>query len=199
VAPAWGYDVPLKTLRAAVGEMLKSWGNEPTPPKFLNLGDFHFLSLAETFQVLADALAEQNRTGKLPQQVRVAAVHGPLEVATDFTPVLGEVTAAAVAQASTGFVAKLHDDSWIPVPNNVVPTRVKVGALDLNPAQYLRLMAEALVAPSPDARLTVKPATMFASPNYLGMRTRVARDMGAVWTYKPAALSLSGPVLSALK
>jgi len=198
VAPAWGYDISAKSLRSAVEQMLQAWGDQAAPPKYVNVSDFYFLSLAETFQVLADALAEQSRTGKLPQKVRVAAVHGPLEVATDLTPVLGQVTASSVAQVSAGLVAKLHDDTWTPVPNNVVPTRIKINGLDLTPAQYLRLMAEAFLAPSPDAKLTVKPATMFASPNYLGMRTRAARDMGVVWTYKPAPLALSGTVLAAL-
>jgi hypothetical protein len=60
-------------------------------------------------------------------------------------------------------------------------------------------MAEALVAASPNARLEVKAESMFASRDYLGMRTRAARDMGVVWTYKPAPLSLSGPLVSVLR
>ena len=198
--PAWGYELPVKALRAALEKAVKNWGDAPAPPKYLNVQvaqDDHYLSLAEMFQVMADALAEQSRAGNLPQTVRVAQVHGPLEVVSDMTPVLGEVTARAVARISAGLVAKLHDDTWSPVPNNVVPTRVNVDGLDLNPAQFLRLMAEALLAPSPDAKLTVKTTHMFSSPNILGMRTRSARDMGVGWTYKPAPLSLIRPVLSA--
>jgi hypothetical protein len=198
--PAWGYDLPVKALRAALEKSLKNWGDSPAPPKYLNVQvgeNDHYLSLAEMFQVMVDALAEQSRTGNLPQTVRVAEVHGPLEVVSDMTPVLGEVTARSVAQVSAGLVAKLHDTTWSPVPNNVVPTRVKVDGLDLNPAQFLRLMAEALLAPSLDSTLTAKTVHMFSSPNILGMRTRSARDMGVGWTYKPAPLSLIRPVLSA--
>ena len=67
---------------------MKNWSDAPTPPKYLTVQD-HYLSLAEMFQVMADALAEESRTGKLPQTVRVAQVHGPLEVAVDLTPVFG--------------------------------------------------------------------------------------------------------------
>src|SRR5208282_1863215 len=73
--PAWGYDVPMSALRSAVGQMLKTWGDQPNPPKYLAVRDFQFLSLAEVFQVMADALAEEGRTGKLPPTVRVAEVH----------------------------------------------------------------------------------------------------------------------------
>lgn len=191
-SPAWGYDVPMRTLRSAVEEMLKTWGDQPRPPKYLALGDFQFLSLAETFQVMADALAEESRTGKLPPTVRVSEVHGPLEMTTDMTPVLGETTVASVVRASAGLDAKLHDDAWSPVPNNVIPTRVKVDSLDLNPAQFLHLMAEALVASSSDTKLKVQPENMFSTPDILGMRTRSTRDMGVAWTYKPAPLDLYG-------
>ena len=145
-----------------------------------------------TLARLADALAEQSRTGKMPETVHVARVLGPLEIKTDRVPVLGEVTAASVAKAAAGMVAKLHDDTWRPVPNNVVPTRVVVDGIDINPAQYLRLMAEAFVAPSPDVKLRIKDTGMFGSRNILALRTRVARDMGVAWTYKPAPLQLSG-------
>jgi hypothetical protein len=194
--PAWGYDLSVNALRSAVDQLLKKWGDSPTPPKYLGVQD-HYLSLAETFQVMADALAEESRSGKLPQTVRVAQVHGPIEVAVDLTPVLGEVTAASVAQTSAGLVTKLHDDTWTPVPNNVIPTRVKIDGLDLNPAQFLRLMAEALVAPSPETKLKVKATNMFSSQSILRMRTRSARDMGVAWTFKPAPLDIANAPQSA--
>jgi hypothetical protein len=198
--PAFGYEIPMKDLRSAVQQTLKEWGDQPAPPKYVHVQEIYFLSLAETFQVLADALAEESRAGKLPEKVRVAQVHGPLEVAMDLTPVVGETTAATVAQAAAGLVAKLHDDAWSPVPNNTIPKRVKVGSLDLNPAQFLRLMAETLVAATPNAKLKAKPESMFATQDFLGMRTRASRDMGVVWTYKPAVFLTNLPAaLSAAK
>lgn len=194
-----GYDLRMNALRSAVSKMLNDWGDRTTPPKYLLVNEFDFLSLAQTFQVLADALAEQSRTGKLPEAVRVAEVHGPLEIISDVDPVLGEVSTVDLAKSASGLVANLHDNTWQPVPSNVVPTRVKVDGLDLNPAQFLRLMAEALLTQSPDAKLKAKPCGMFATQDFLGMRTRAARDMGVVWTYKPAVLLLNDPVLSAAK
>jgi hypothetical protein len=195
--PATGFDISMRELQSSLKQLLQAWGDSPQPPKYLNVRDIYFLSLAETFQVLADALAEQSHTGKLPQSVRVAEVHGPLELVSDRTPVLGEVTSASVAQAAAGLVGKLHDDAWRQVPSNVIPNRVKVNSLDLNPAQFLHLMAEAIAAPGPDTKLQVKPASMIASPAYLGLRTRVVRDMGVVWTYKPAPLLLNTSAVSA--
>jgi hypothetical protein len=193
---AWGFDLSVSALRSSLGPALKNWGDTPVPLKYLKVQN-HFLSLAEMFQAMADALAEQSRTGALPQTIRVVEVHGPLQVVSDLTPVVGEVTVASVAKSAAGLVAQLHDDAWAPVPNNVIPIRVKIDDLDLNPAQFLRLMAEALLAPSSDTKLRVKAENMFASKNILGMRTRAARDMGVAWTYKPAPLSLNQPVLSA--
>jgi hypothetical protein len=186
--PESGFTIPMKVLQTAVKETLATWGDATAPPKFVNVRDIYFLSLAEWFQVMADALAEESHTGKLPATVSVSEVHGPLQVVADVPPVLGSVTVGNVAEAAAGLVGKLHDDAWRTVPDNVIPNRVKVAGLDLNPAQFLRLMAEALVASDSDAKLAIQPTDMFASQDFLGMRTRAARDMGVVWTYKPAAL-----------
>jgi hypothetical protein len=187
--PGWGFDVSVAPLRSALGEALKAWGDQPNPPKFLKV-DNQYLSLAEMFQVMADALAQQSRTGNLPTSVRVAAVHGPLEVISDATPVVGEVTATAVAQAAAAIAPALHDSAWKTLPLNAIPGRVNAGGLDLTAAQFLRLMAEALVAPSLQVRLQAKQTSPFWGRDAYYMRaSRSLRDMGNTWTYKPAPLA----------
>jgi len=58
----------------------------------------------------------------------------------------------------------------------------------VNPAQFLRLMAEALVAPTSDTKLTIKPTDIFWGRDEVYIRTRSLADEGGAWTYKPAPL-----------
>jgi hypothetical protein len=187
VEPATGYNVTVDGLRAALAEVVKSWGNDTAPPKYLRV-DGHYLSLADSFQVMTGALAELNRTGKLPQAVRVVPVFGPFETSREKGPGQGEVTVASIARASAGLTDRLHDDAWSPVPKNCIPFRVAIDGIDLNAAQFLRLMAEALVNPSPETKLSVKMTEMFWGREAIYLRTRSTRDEGGSWTFKPALL-----------
>jgi hypothetical protein len=188
--PSTGYSVPMDTLRSELAGVVKTWGSGTTPPKYLRV-DGHYLSLADLFQVMTDALAELNRTDKLPQSVRVTAVYGPAETSTDQGPGQGEVTVGSVARVCAGLTARLHDTAWSPNPKNSIPFHVAVDGIDLNAAQFLRLMAEALVNPSPDAKLQVKATEMFWGRNATFYRARSLRDEGATWTYKPAVLEVA--------
>jgi len=188
--PSTGFSVPVVALRSELGDMLKTWGSGTTPPKYLRV-DGHYLSLADLFQVMTDALAELNRTAKLPQFVRVTAVYGPVETSTDKGPGQGEVTVGSVAHVCAGLTARLHDTAWSPNPKNSIPFHVVVDGIDLNSAQFLRLMAEALANPSPEAKLRVKETEMFWGRNATFYRTRSLRDEGATWTYKPAVVEVA--------
>jgi hypothetical protein len=185
--PSTGYSVTVDGLRAGLAEVVKSWGNDTVPPKYLRV-DGHYLSLADSFQVMTAALAELNRTGKLPQTVRVVPVFGPFETTRDKGLGQGEVTVASVARACAGLTDRLHDDAWSQLPKNFIPFKVAVDGIDLNAAQFLRLMAEALVTPSPEAKLSVKMTDMFWGREAIYLRTRSTRDEGGSWTFKPALL-----------
>jgi hypothetical protein len=187
VAPGAGYSVSVSKLRSALEETLKTWGTDPVPPKYL-LVDGRYLSMADMFQVMADALAEFQHGGKLPESVRLIPVYGPIPTQRDRGPATGEIAVASVATACTGLAARLHDDTWSPVPKNFIPGRVPVDGINLTAAQFLRLMAEALVSPSGDTKLTVKPTDMFWGLDATYFRTRSIGDEGAAWTYKPAVL-----------
>ena len=182
--PSTGYRVTLEGLRAA----LKAWGAVPAPPMYFHV-DGRYLSLADMFQAMADVLADFDRHGKFPESVQVVPVFGPTETTRTARQSSGEVSMASVAHACTGLAARLHDDAWAPVPKNSIPFHVTVDGTEMNSAQFLRLMADAIAAPSPESKLPVKKTDMFWGPDAIYYRSRSVRDEGASWTFKPALLA----------
>lgn len=182
-----GYSLSMSGLRAGLSDVLKDWGSDTMLSSFLQV-EGHYLSTADMFLVMTDALAELHRTGKLPQSVRVSKIYGPIETPDDHGPALGEVTAGSVARVCAGIVDGLHDNSWNSIPKNVIPSRVTIDGMNLTAAQFLRLMAEALVAPSSETKLKVKMTYMFTRATSVYPKKRLPTDLGATWTFKPAPL-----------
>lgn len=182
-----GFSIPTDELRAALKDAVAKWGISTYPPSYFHVGS-HYLSLAEAFQVMTDALAELSRTGKLPQSVSVSRVYGPIRMDTGRGPNVGDTTVGSVAKLCAQIDAELHDDTGFPMPKNAVPTILRVDGTAVNAAQFLRLMAEALVDPAPDAKLKVRMTYMISGPASVFPRTRGLGDVGAAWTMKPAPL-----------
>jgi hypothetical protein len=185
--PGWGYDLSFATLHEAVVQMLAGWGDKTVPPIFVKAGD-RYLSLADTFEVLTDALAQHSRTGSFPASVHVGRVFGPLVTAQPKPPVSGDVTAESVARVCAKLIDALHDDSWSQIPHNMIPSPVEIDNLKLTPAQFLRLMADALVAPTPATKLSIRPVDMFAGDVVTFGFRRLRGELGAPWTFKPAVV-----------
>ncbi len=177
-------------LRSALAEFLKTWGNDTFAPPLFR-ADGHYLSRAEMFQVMADALAEFHRTGKLPRSVEVVPVYGPVRVLTGHGPNVGEVSVEAVARICAGIAPGLHDQSPSEIPKNAVPIGITVEGSLLNPAQFLKLMAQAVMNPSPEAKLNIRMAYEFTGPGELLPKSRPIMDDGYVWTLKPASLQMN--------
>jgi hypothetical protein len=188
--PGTGYSLSMDGLRATLPDLLKIWDDNTIPPNYL-LAEGRYLSLADMFQVMTDALAQLNRTGKLPQSVRVAKVFGPVEMPDDHGPTTGETTVASVARVCTGLTDRLHDYTWSPIPKNAIPSRVMIDGLNLTAAQFLRLMTQALATPSPATRLKVRMTYMFTTSAYAYPKTRLESDQGGTWTFKPAPLNIA--------
>jgi hypothetical protein len=186
-APAWGYDLRMDRLRPAIEQMVAGWGDDKRLPDFLRVED-RFLSETDLFAVLADALAQRDRTGSLPPAVRVPHVFGPIRTSQPEPPVLGTATGVSVARVCARLADELHYDTWTPIPRNAVPSEIAIGGLVLTPAQFLRLMAEALVAPSPESRLSIKATDMFWGREPVFYRRRPATEIGSAWTFKPAPI-----------
>jgi hypothetical protein len=187
--PSTGFSISVERLRAALADFLKEAGsNTILPPLFQ--ADGRYLSLADMFQVLTDALAEFSRTGKLPESVKVVQIYGPIRLLTGHGPNEGEVSVASVARVCAQIDAGLHDDSPGKIPKNAIPTFLTVDGINMNPAQFLRLMALALATPSPDVKLPVKMLYAFTDAMILYPRTRRLSDAGFLWTLKPAPLAI---------
>ena len=186
--PGWGYDLPFASLRQSLEDVLKKWDATPAPPAYLKVGD-RYLSMAEMFEVFADALGQRSRSGKFPASIRVGRVFGPISTAQPKIPVEGEVTAEAVARVCATMVDALHDDTWSAIPKNAIPSPIPIDGLTITSAQFLRLMADALMAPTPDTKLRIRHAEMFPGKVVTYNSRRVHTDLGAAWTYKPAVLT----------
>jgi hypothetical protein len=142
---------------------------------------------------LTDALAEMNRTGRLPDTVHVDQVYGPLAMLMGHGPNTGDVKVSSIAKVCAGLTASLHDDSGYPMPKNTVPTLVDVDGTKVNSAQFLRLMSQALQDPSPETVLHVRMTYMLTGAAHVFPKARNLEDVGATWTFKPAPLNLAEP------
>jgi hypothetical protein len=187
--PAFGYRISTPGLRRAVNEAIKTWGDSPLLPKYIKV-DESYLSLAQTYQVLAELLVERRRAGKMPESVEVMDVYGPVEMPAGNGAAKSEIAAKEVSLAAVYILPWLYEKNWSPIPWCAVPGQVKVGSLAVNGGQYLRLMMEAFLSDDPDAKLTVRPTQMIWAPEAVGIKTRPYEDMGTIWTIKPAPLRL---------
>jgi len=189
IAPSTGFDVSVAGLQATLPDGIKTWGDTQVPPSYFE-ADGHYLSLADTFQVLTDALAALNRTGTLPREIRVAKVYGPLEMPEGNGAGKGEVTPASIASVCARIERNLHDDGASPVPKNAIPSSLTLEGFNVNAAQFLRLMAEALLSQPADKKFDIKMSSMFSKLGADYARTRLREDDGAMWTVKPASLEI---------
>ncbi len=187
--PSAGFSVSVGKLREALGETLKIWDDNTTYPPMYMLADGHYLSLADMFQVMTDALAELHRSGKLPQSVQVVRVYGPVPMPDDRGTNNGIVTVASIAQVCNSLAGALHDTSASALPKNRVPSRVVIEGMDLNAGQFLRLMSKAIIAGVKDAKVNVRMTQMHSVSGWSVPTTRIQEDQSASWTYKPAPLN----------
>ena len=192
-----GKSISVAELQNAISGMVKRWGIETYMPDYLTLNANQYLSLAETFQALCDVLAEQNRTGKVPATVTVRQVYGPLTMPEVHGPALGTVTGITVARTAAQLADRFHDTTWKPIPGNMVPAGVDIGDLHLTAGQFLRLMSEAVAAPSLETKLNVKMTYVFSSAGLVYPKMRLPIDEGGSWTFKPAPLNLTSAAQSA--
>ncbi len=186
-SPSAGFSVSVDGLRSALTDFLKAWGNDTFPPVNFQV-DGHYLSRADMFQVLTGSLAQFHRTGKFPSSIKVTGVYGPVRILTGHGPNEGEVTVASIARLCNQIDGELHDESPSTIPKNMIPFGIEIDGIRMNPAQFLKLMAQALVTPDPDKKLMVRMTYMFGGPGELYPKTRLLSDIGFAWTLKPAQL-----------
>ncbi|NWG13785.1 MAG: hypothetical protein HXY20_09645 [Acidobacteria bacterium] len=183
--------VPQAALRAATENLLAQWketGNQP--PNYARAGGDYF-SLADMFQMLASSLAEFHRSGAMPPSVRLHHVYGPLDMHSNQGPSSGEVTVRSIARECVGLAAGLNDETWRPLPSNMIPAWISVDGFRLNAAQFLRLMGEAFLKADAGAGLRVRTCQMFSGLAFVFPYSRRQAETGATWTLKPALLRLA--------
>lgn len=186
--PSFGFTVKTDDLSAALTKTMDEKGITTSLPNYFKV-DGHYLSLAETFQVLTDAFTEMSRTGKLADTVHVDRVYGPIAMGLVHGPNTGEVTVATIEKVCAGLDAGLHDDSGYPMPRNTIPPNIDISdKLRVTAAQYLRMMIQAVANPIPDATVPVKMTYMQTGVAQVFPKARNLEDVGPTWTFKPAPL-----------
>jgi hypothetical protein len=75
------------------------------------------------------------------------------------------------------------------MPNNTIPPMFTVDGIRMNAAQFLRLMAQVIVDPSPESTLHVRMVYMITGTAMVFPKARNMQDVGATWTFKPAPLN----------
>jgi hypothetical protein len=163
---------------------------------YLRAGD-QFFSNAEAFELMAEELAAVQKTGSPLPSVKTVPMYGPVSVPNDMGPIKGSVTVRDVLQAAARIAPGLRNAEWKAIPDNAVPAYIETGAMRLNSAQFLRLMAWALVDPSPDRVLTLSPIEAHSDLTFRYPRNTPMVDQGMGWTFKPAALQYASPGASA--
>jgi hypothetical protein len=182
-----GATISTASLQAQLAELMSKWRHDTFTPSYLKVDD-HFLSLAEWFQVMTDELAEFHRTHKLPQSVKVAKVSGPIYVVTGHGLNVGDAKVDDLATLCADIAGRLHDDSSREIPNNAIPSVLKLNGTQLNPAQALRLMAQALADLAPEKTIPIKMTYMVDELGGALPKSRPMGYVGFVWTLKPAPL-----------
>lgn len=187
--PAMPKSVSVAELEASLSNVVKEWGTDTYLPSFITVGK-QYLSLTDTFTAMANILAEQHRTGKRPQIVPVRRIYGPIETPDEHGPAVGEVQASSVANLCTDLVSRLNDDSWKPMPSNIVPAWFDVNGHRVTAGQFFRLMAEAVAERSLDRTLKLKMTYNHSNEGLEYPKTRTVEDQGGTWTFRPAPLRI---------
>ena len=149
------------------------------PPESVQAGETPY-SLAEVFEALARALAYYVETGSLPDLVETHDLLGPTAYrsseATEAT-----LPAEAVLEAAVTVVEGLVEE---------IPSQVTVGDFTVNPAEFLYLMAQEVLALAGSGPASVSLRPMSLLPLSV-LENEQADPLTKLqfWTYKPAVFA----------
>lgn len=169
----------------ATRRLVDSWPGAQ-PPAFVESGGRYF-SLADMFALLTATLADRASHGRSTEP-RAIPLFGPLAMPESDSPVGRTVSITAIERAATSLAAQFDDASWARVPHRLIPGRVEVDGTHVNAAQFLRAMADALLAPDRAGSVTIGTRAMYSLVGEGFPRSRARDDMGPTWTLKPARL-----------
>ncbi|MBI5394144.1 MAG: hypothetical protein HZA91_02480 [Verrucomicrobia bacterium] len=193
--PYAGDTITLADLDRAAEALLRDWTERP--PNFVSTGT-RYLTLAQTFKLLATALKSHDEHGTWPAQCQTDMTYGPIGTWPEVMQgTEAAVDARAIITAASQIVfgpERQRGDAQPPA--NRVPLSVTITGKTMHAAQFLRLMAEtyqALRAGRPSGTLRVRPSNILPPLSPLWKRAhRVYEDTPAaysylqLWTVKPA-------------
>jgi len=183
-APPADNDVDPAQLKALATDLEQKFSQMPMQAPDYGRAGNTFFTLAESFKVLAQGLSNKSAIAQL------TPMYGPLTLPADVGATTGSVTVSAVQSAATQIVPKLSNTAWKRVPENAVPGVIEVGSLRLNAAQFLRLMAQAYLDPSPDKKLYVNFVNLSNRAIFMYPKNTQLSDQSNAWTFKPAVLHM---------
>jgi hypothetical protein len=186
-----GSNVTAAELHDAAADLVARFKEQPMSlPNFARAGD-KFFSLADSFELLSQALAIYDHQGSLPDSLKLTRIYGPLVLPNDMGPVTGTFTVSDVLQAATQVAARIRKEAWKEVPDNAVPASVNVANVQVTCGQFLRLLAEAYLDPTKDKTLKLNRIQPFSSAAFMYPKNTANIDQGNIWTFRPAVLRVS--------
>ena len=186
-----GSEVSAASLKEAVKDWVARSSKEINMSATYVQAGGNYYSAADLFQLLANSLEGVASTGKAPGKVRLTHIYGPisLEPAASTSPT-AIIPAREVVRVAAELAPKLNDQTWKPVPSNAVPARIEIAGNRINPTQFLAMMVDAYLAPSPDAPIKLRYFQPLTGPGYFFPRQNEIQDGGHIWTLRPAVLKL---------
>jgi hypothetical protein len=103
-------------------------------------------------------------------------------------PNIGDVSVADLATLCANIAGPLHDDSSSEIPKNAIPSVLTINGTKVNPAQALRLMAQALADLAPEKVIPIKMTYTLDELGGSMPKSRPVGYDGFTWTLKPAPL-----------
>jgi hypothetical protein len=181
--------VTASQVRELAADFIERYRQSPqSPPNFVRSGS-QFFSLAEAFNVMVQSLAGAGKQGgSLPVSVALTPMYGPLTIPNTMGPTAGTATVAEVIQAASAMAPKLRHTEWKRVPDNAVPITVLAGKEEVDAAQFLLLMAQACLDPSPDRILHFNAMTLSTQAGFMFPKNTIMTEQSNSWTFKPAPL-----------
>jgi hypothetical protein len=185
-------EVPVDQAVAAATDLVTRWRELGMyPPSFAEAGGV-YLSLADTFVLLVNALSRAEAASSARAMIALPAVGGPLLLVEPPAATPGRVPRRAVVDAAAALAPGLNDPTWADLPRNAIPHTVTVAGTAVPAVQFLRLMADALLQPGA-TDLPVEPTHIVSAAGESFPKTRVRTECGSTWTLKPAPLRDGGP------
>jgi hypothetical protein len=193
--PYAGDSVSAADLDRAVEGLLRDWTERP--PTFVSTGT-RYLTLAQTFKLLATALKSHTTSNAWPETFQTDMTYGPIGTWPEVVQgAEADVDARAVISGASQIVfGPERQRGEAQPPANRVPLNVTVAGKPMHAAQFLRLMAEAyqaLRAGKPLGTLRVRPSNILPPLSPLWKRvhrvydeTPAAYSYLQLWTVKPA-------------